>query len=73
MYDSHDLKLCTMYDSHCVYLRVLWTICMYKFRRCHAVVFHGFFFPFTEFWQNSPKNRRGEFRKNRQFIGEISQ
>jgi hypothetical protein len=50
MYDSHGLKLCTMYDSHGIYLRVLWTICMYKFSRCHAVVFHGFFVPFTDFW-----------------------
>jgi hypothetical protein len=42
-----------MYDSHGVYLHVLWTICMYKFSRCHIVVFHDFFVPFTEFRQKS--------------------
>jgi hypothetical protein len=52
MYDSHDVELCTMYDSHSVYLRVLWTICMYKFSICHDVVFHGFFFSLTDFRQN---------------------
>jgi hypothetical protein len=41
-----------MYDSHGVYLCVLWTICMYKFSTTH-VVFHGFFVPFTEFLQKS--------------------
>jgi hypothetical protein len=44
MYDSYSLELCTIYDSHGVYLRVLWTICMYKFSRCHVVIFHGFLF-----------------------------
>jgi hypothetical protein len=53
MYDSYGVDLCTMYDSYDVYLRVLWTICMYKFSRCHAVVFHDFFFPMTDFLQNS--------------------
>jgi hypothetical protein len=63
MYDSHGLELCTMYDSHDIYLLVLWNICMYKFSRCHPVVFHDFFVPFTDFrqkspsfWQKSPKN-----------------
>jgi hypothetical protein len=41
---SHGLKLCTMYNSHDVYLCVLWTIYMYKFSRCHGVVFYGFLF-----------------------------
>jgi hypothetical protein len=36
--------LCTMYDSYGVYLCVLWTICMYKFNRCHIVVFTVFSF-----------------------------
>jgi hypothetical protein len=53
MYASNCLKLCTMYDSHGVYLCVLWTICMYKFSTTHVVVFHGFFVPFTEFLQKS--------------------
>jgi hypothetical protein len=26
---------------------------MYKFIRCHAVVFHGFLFPMTDFLENS--------------------
>jgi hypothetical protein len=43
VYASNCLKLCTMYDSHGVYLRVLWTICMYKFSITHVVVFHDFF------------------------------
>jgi hypothetical protein len=45
MHDSYGLELRTMYDSHSVYLRVLWTICMYKFSRCHVIIFHGFFVP----------------------------
>jgi hypothetical protein len=53
MYASNCLELCSMYDSHGVYLCVLWTICMYKFSTTHAVVFHGFFVPFTEFLQKS--------------------
>jgi hypothetical protein len=53
MYASNCLELCTMYDSHGVYLRVLWTICMYKFSTTHVVIFHGFFVPFTEFRQKS--------------------
>jgi hypothetical protein len=80
MYDSHGLELCTMYDSHDVDLRVLWTICIYKFSRYHIVVFHGFFFLFTDFWQNllgfwqnSPRNRPNEFQENHQFIGEVGQ
>jgi hypothetical protein len=44
MYDSYGLELCNMYDSHGIYLRVLWAICMYKFSRCYVVVFHGFSF-----------------------------
>jgi hypothetical protein len=31
----------------------VYTICMYKFSRCHVVVFHGFFVPFTDFRQKS--------------------
>jgi hypothetical protein len=54
MYDSHGFELCTMYDSHVIYLRVLCTIYMYKFSRCHAVIFHGFFVQFTIFQQKSP-------------------
>jgi hypothetical protein len=27
---------------------------MYKFSRCHAVIFHDFFIQFTDFWQKSP-------------------
>jgi hypothetical protein len=60
-----------MYDSHGVYLRVLRTIYMYKFNRCHVVVFHGFFVPFTDFRQKlagfrhkPPGNRRASFLKN---------
>ena len=53
MYASHGVDLCTMYDSHGVYLCILLTICMYKFSRCHVVVFHGFFVPFTDFRQKS--------------------
>jgi hypothetical protein len=49
---SYKVELCTMYDSHGVYLRVLWTIYMYKFR-CR-VGFHDFFIPFTDFRQKSP-------------------
>jgi hypothetical protein len=51
MYDSYGLELCTMYDSYDVYLRVLWTIYMYKFSIYHIVVFTGFFIPFTDFRQ----------------------
>jgi hypothetical protein len=43
LHDSY-LELCTMYDSYGVYLCVLWTICMYKFNRCHVVVFTVFSF-----------------------------
>jgi hypothetical protein len=49
---SHGMDLCTMCDFHGVYLRVLHTICMYKFSRCHVIVFHGFFFPMTDFMEN---------------------
>jgi hypothetical protein len=52
IYASNCLELCTMYDSHGVYLCVLWTICMYKFSITHVVVFHSFF-AFTEFRQKS--------------------
>jgi hypothetical protein len=67
MYDSHGLELCTMHDSYGIYLCVLLTNCMYKFSRCHAIIFHNFFVPFTDFrqknhseivtpisWQNRP-------------------
>jgi hypothetical protein len=50
MYDPHNLELCTMYVSDIIYLRVLLTLCMYKFSRCYDIVFHGFFFLFTIFW-----------------------
>jgi hypothetical protein len=70
MYDSYGHELCIIYDSHDVYLRASWTICMYKFSRCHTVVFYGFFFAFTDFlqnspgfWQNSPGNHHDEFRE----------
>jgi hypothetical protein len=43
MYDSHGVDLCTMCDSHSVYLRLLWTICMYKFSRYHNIALHSFF------------------------------
>jgi hypothetical protein len=43
MYDSYGLELCIMYDSYGAYLCILWTICMYKFSRCHVVVFSQFF------------------------------
>jgi hypothetical protein len=62
MYDSYGLELCTMYDSHDVYLRVLWTICMYKFSRCHIVIFHVFSFHLPNFDKNQPvsdKDRPG--------------
>jgi hypothetical protein len=49
MYDFYGLELCTMYDSHIVYLRILCIIYMHKFSRCHVVVFHDFFVPFTDF------------------------
>jgi hypothetical protein len=49
IYDSYDLKLCTMYDSYDVYLCILWTIYMYQFSRCHAVISHGFIFSLTDF------------------------
>jgi hypothetical protein len=72
MYDSHGLELCTMYNSHSVYLCILWTICMYKFSRCHDVVFHDLFVPFTDFWQKSPdfwqnssENCHTDFLENR--------
>jgi hypothetical protein len=60
MYDFYGLELCIMYDSHVVYLRVLWTICMYKFSRCHIVGFHDFLFHLPIFDKNQPvfgKNR----------------
>jgi hypothetical protein len=53
MYASHGVDLCTMYDSHGVYLCILLTICMYKFSRCHAIVFHGFSIPMPDFLDNS--------------------
>jgi hypothetical protein len=69
-----------MYDSHDDYLHVLWTIYMYKFSRCHVVVFHGFFIPFTDFRQKSaafrhkpPENRPPVFSKTGRFIGQSSQ
>jgi hypothetical protein len=78
MYDSYIIELCTMYDFHGIYLRVLWTIYMYKISRCHVVIFYGFFVPFTEFQQKSvgsDKNRAelitSVFRKTGRFIGEI--
>jgi hypothetical protein len=50
IYDSHGVDLYTIYDSHSVYLCVLCTICMYKFSRCHAVIFYVFSFPMPDFW-----------------------
>jgi hypothetical protein len=49
-----------MYDSHDIYLRVLWTICMYKFSRCHVIVFTVFLFHLPILDKNqsgSSKNR----------------
>jgi hypothetical protein len=54
MYDSYDLDLCNMYGSRGVDLRVLWTICMYKFSKYNVIVFHGFFISFTDFQQKLP-------------------
>jgi hypothetical protein len=78
MYDSHGLELCIMYDSHGFYLRVLWTICIYKFSRCHAAVFHSFSFHLPIFGKNRPvsgkirpKIATAIFRKNYRFIGEV--
>jgi hypothetical protein len=78
MYDSHGLELCTIYDSHDVYLRVLWTICMYKFSTCHVVIFTGFSFHLLIFDKNHPVSGKIRpeiampiFRKNHRFIGEI--
>jgi hypothetical protein len=72
VYDFYGLKLCTIYDSYAIYLCVLWTIYMYKFSKCHAVVFHGFFVPFTNFRQKMtgfqhkpPENYHISFLKNR--------
>jgi hypothetical protein len=56
--------------THGVYLRILWSIYIYKFNRCHAVIFYGFFVPFTDFrqkssgfCQNSPGNHHANFFK----------
>jgi hypothetical protein len=49
VYDFYGLELCIMYDSHVIYLRILWIIYMYKFSRCHIIIFHGFFVSFTDF------------------------
>jgi hypothetical protein len=66
-----------MYDSYGVYLRVLWTICMYKFSRCHVGVFTVFSFHLQNFGKNRPvsgKNRpelaTPVFGKIGQFIGQ---
>jgi hypothetical protein len=79
MYDFYGLELCTIYDSHVIYLRVLWTICIYKFSRCHAVVFHDFFVLFTNFWQKMigfwhkpPGNYHVSFWKTDSFISQTS-
>jgi hypothetical protein len=67
-----------MYDSHGVYSRVLCTICMYKFNRCHTVIFYGFLFQLPIFGKNHPISNKIRpeittpiFGKNRRFIGEI--
>jgi hypothetical protein len=73
VYDFYGLELCTMYDSYDVYLRVLWTICIYKFSRCHVVVFHGFFVPFIDFWHKPSGNRHAGFLKIGRFIGQTGQ
>jgi hypothetical protein len=59
-----------MYDSHVIYLRVLWTIYMYKFSICHIVGFHDFFVPFTDFDKNCSVFDKIRL-KNHRFIGEI--
>jgi hypothetical protein len=70
MYDSHNVDLCNMCDSHGVYLRVLWTIYMDKFSRCHVIVFHDFFCSndqfsgkFDRFLQKSSGNHQPDFRE----------
>jgi hypothetical protein len=50
---THGVDLYTMYDLHGVYLHVLWTICMSKFSRYYAVIFHDFSFPMIDFLDNS--------------------
>jgi hypothetical protein len=64
MNDSHDMYLCTMYDSYGVYLNILCTICMYKFSTCYTIIFHNFSIPMINFLDNltgllqySPRNR----------------
>jgi hypothetical protein len=47
---------------------------MYKFSRCHAVIFHGFFIQFTVFSKNRPISEKIAtpiFGKNHRFINEI--
>jgi hypothetical protein len=73
MYDSHGVDLCIMYDSHDVYLRILCTICMYKFSRYHTVIFHDFFSNdrfFIKFDRFLPKfvwKSRGRFSEKKLF------
>jgi hypothetical protein len=43
VHNFYGLELCTIYDSHDIYLRVLWTICMYKFSRWSCRCFSRFF------------------------------
>jgi hypothetical protein len=60
MYDSYVIELCIMYDSHGVYLRVLRTICMYNFSRCHVIIFTVLSFHlsnFSEIWPVFGKTR----------------
>jgi hypothetical protein len=53
---------------------------MYKFSRYHVVVFYGFFFPLTDFrqnssdfWQNLSENRQDEFQeKNTDLLADNS-
>jgi hypothetical protein len=45
VYDFYDLELCTMYDSHDVYLRVIFAYT----NLVDVIIFHGFFVLFTDF------------------------
>jgi hypothetical protein len=71
VYNFYGLGLYTMFDSHDVYLCVLYTICMYKFSRCHIVVFTIFLFhlpifdkKMAGFRQKPAGNRHAGFLKN---------
>jgi hypothetical protein len=65
--------------THGVYLRILWSIYIYKFNRCHAVIFTVFSFHLLIFDKNRPVSAKIRpeittpiFFKKRRFIGETS-